>query len=317
MPPKFSVVIPTYNQADFLKVALRSVLDQSFQDFEVIVVNNHSTDQTLAVISECGDDRVQVINFENHGVIGAARNVGIKASQGDYVAFLDSDDTWFKNKLERVSEAINADLGVGLLCHNQQIIRDGKLAKLSKYGPPDRERYSVHDYLMLVGNCISTSATVVARRYLQEVGFFSEEEYLITVEDYDLWVRLSDLCSFHFIQEVLGKQNFQSSSSSANAELHLRSTLSIVEKHQKELEEMKRPYPKGAMSLRNSKAFFGAARQTHRNGSLKNALSYYVRAIRANPFYRLSYLGLWVLLADFLLGQARRKKITDPFLPGI
>ena len=317
MPPKFSVVIPTYNQADFLKVALRSVLDQTFKDFEVIVVNNNSTDHTLNVVAESGDARINLINFENHGIIGAARNVGINASQGDYVAFLDSDDTWYPNKLERVAKVIDADPEVGLLCHNQEIIRDGETAKLSSYGPPERLRYSLHDYLMLVGNCISTSATVVARNYLVQVGFFSEEEALVTVEDYDLWVRLSDLCRFHFIRDVLGTQHFHSSSSSANAELHLRSTLAILEKHHKELEEKQRPYSKGALRLRYAKAFFSAARQYHRRGALRNAFGYYARTIRANPLYRMPYVGMGLLFADVLLGQARRKKITDTFLPGI
>ena len=100
----FSVVIPTYNHAEFLETALKSVLDQTFRDFEVIVVNNYSTDDTLSVIERLGDPRVQVINFRNHGVIGASRNVGIKASQAPYVAFLDSDDTWEVSKLAKIAE---------------------------------------------------------------------------------------------------------------------------------------------------------------------------------------------------------------------
>ena len=75
MAPTFSVVIPTYNQADFLKVALKSVMAQTFQDFEVVTVNNYSTDHTLDVIRGLQDSRMRVIDFRNHGVIGAARNV--------------------------------------------------------------------------------------------------------------------------------------------------------------------------------------------------------------------------------------------------
>ena len=92
-------MIPTYNQADFLEVALRSVLGQTIRDIEVIVVNNHSTDRTLEVIGQLDDDRIRVINYHNGGIIGAARNVGIQAASATYVAFLDSDDAWYSNKL--------------------------------------------------------------------------------------------------------------------------------------------------------------------------------------------------------------------------
>lgn len=316
MDPFFSVIVPTYNQADFLRVALKSILDQTFQNFEVIVVNNFSSDHTLDVVRETEDPRVRAIDFRNHGVIGAGRNVGIRAAKGGYIAFLDSDDTWNDKKLEQVSDVISADPSVGLICHDQEIIRDGKIARQSHYGPPDGFRGSLHDYLIFVGNCVSTSATVVAKRYLDQVGAFSEDEALVTVEDYDLWVRLSEVCPFHFIRGVLGTQTFHSSSSSANAELHLRGGLAILKKHHRELQRNQRPYSKGAMRLRYAKAFFGAARQYHRRGALKKAFAYYIRTIWANPLYQRTYIGLGLLLADLLLGQARRKKITDAIVPG-
>ena len=315
--PKFSVVIPTYNQADFLKIALKSVLDQTFQDFEVIIVNNHSTDHTLEVVRQTQDSRVRSIDFQNNGVIGASRNVGIKASEAPYVAFLDSDDFWYGNKLETIARAIETDPEAGLYCHDQEIIRDEKKAKESHYGPPNGYYGELSNHLMLVGNCVATSATTVAKQSVEEAGYFSEEQDLITVEDYDLWVRMSKVCRFNFIHQVLGKQNFHEASSSANAELHLRSGLAILEKHSAELRERDLPYPNGAIRLRRAKAFFGAARQYHRRGTLKKAFAYYSRAIGADPFYKSTYAGLGLLFADSVMGQTRRKKITDAFLPGI
>ena len=99
MAPLFAVVIPTYNQADYLKEAIDSVLAQSFTDFEIVVVNNHSTDNTREVIDSFNDPRITSIDFSNDGVIGAGRNVGIRAAKSDYVCFLDSDDTWYPEKL--------------------------------------------------------------------------------------------------------------------------------------------------------------------------------------------------------------------------
>ena len=317
MAPKFSVVIPTYNQADYLRVALRSVLEQTCQDYEVIIVNNYSTDHTLEVIAKANDPRVQVINFRNNGIIGAGRNVGIKASQGSYIAFLDSDDTWYPTKLERVAEALSADPQAGLVCHEQDIFRDGTLAKCSRYGPPEHYRESMHNYLVFVGNCISTSATVVAKRYLDQVGYFSEDQRLITVEDFDLWVRLSRVCRFKFIRQVLGRQHYHSSSSSANAELHLRGGLAILENHRQELEQGGKPYPKGALRLRCAKSYFTAARQYQRRGTFGKSLAYYGRTVRTYPFYATTYAGLALLFVDLLVGQTIRKRITDAIAPGI
>lgn len=315
--PKFSVVIPTYNQADFLRIAIRSVLEQTFEDFEVIVVNNHSTDHTLEVVQQARDSRVRSINFSNNGAIGASRNVGIKASVAPYVAFLDSDDLWYEDKLATIAEAIKTDPEAGLFCHDQSIIRDGVITKDSRYGPPDGFHGAISDYLILVGNCVATSATSVAKRFVERVGYFSEEQDLITVEDYDLWVRMSKVCQFKFIHKVLGKQSFHEASSSANAELHLRSGLAILEKHRVELSNRGQPYPHRAIRLRRAKAFFGAARQYHRRSARKKALAYYSRAIGADPFYQRSYAGLGLLFADSVLGQTRRKKLTDIFFPGV
>ena len=99
--PTVDVVIPTYNQAEYLRKALQSLVDQEFHDWNALVVNNMSTDNTRAVVEEFNDPRINVIDFANHGVIAASRNIGIARSNATYLAFLDSDDWWFPNKLHR------------------------------------------------------------------------------------------------------------------------------------------------------------------------------------------------------------------------
>ncbi|MDP2842393.1 MAG: glycosyltransferase family A protein, partial [Acetobacterium sp.] len=91
-PPLVSVVIPTYNHAGFLREALESLVAQTFSDWEALVVNNYSEDDTLDVVEAFNDPRIRVENFRNNGVIGASRNRGIRLSKGKYIAFLDSDD---------------------------------------------------------------------------------------------------------------------------------------------------------------------------------------------------------------------------------
>ncbi|MFM8815465.1 MAG: glycosyltransferase family 2 protein, partial [Actinomycetes bacterium] len=104
--PLVSIVIPTYNHAPMLQRALSTVVKQTYQNWNAIVVNNFSTDNTLEIVAAFNDPRIQVVNFRNNGVIGASRNEGIALSTGTYVAFLDSDDTWVPSKLEKCVEIL-------------------------------------------------------------------------------------------------------------------------------------------------------------------------------------------------------------------
>jgi len=92
--PVVSIVIPTYNHEHFLKKCLQSVVDQTFTNWEAIVVNNFSEDNTIAVVNSFHDPRIHLVNFKNNGIIAASRNKGIKLSRADLIAFLDSDDIW-------------------------------------------------------------------------------------------------------------------------------------------------------------------------------------------------------------------------------
>ena len=113
--PYVSVVIPTYNHAKLLKKALDSVMAQTFEDWEAIVVNNFSADNTIEVVNSFADPRIKILNFSNNGVIAASRNHGLKEATGDFIAFLDSDDIWYPNKLLKCVEQASA--GYQFICH--------------------------------------------------------------------------------------------------------------------------------------------------------------------------------------------------------
>jgi glycosyltransferase involved in cell wall biosynthesis len=314
MPPTFSVVIPTYNHADYLRQSLKSVIDQTLSDFEVIVVNNYSEDDTLEVIKEVGDQRVKVVNFRNQGIIGAARNAGIKVSEGTYVAFLDSDDSWYPDKLERVSEAIKSDPQAGLFCHNQDWFREDESAIQSHFGPPPEYPGDMFEHLMLEFNGPSTSATVVSRKYLDEVGLFNEDPGYITVEDYDLWLKLSQVCSFNFMDEVLGSVQFHPESAADNIELHFRNGLTLIDKHSEELRSPGRACSDNAIRRLYARSFYTAARKYQRKGAYSKPLGYYLRTIKAYPLYTKAYAGLALLAADRLIGHGVRKRLAGSLL---
>ena len=312
--PFFAVVIPTFNQADFLKMALTSVLDQTFEEFEVFVVNNESTDATLDVISDLGDSRVQVIKFQNHGVIGAARNVGIRASTAPYVAFLDSDDSWYRNKLERVAEAFEDDPEIGLVCHDQDLIWDGQAAGRTHYGPTHRFRGSTYEQVLFIGNGPSTSATVVRREYLDQAGCFSEKPEYIAAEDFDLWLTMAKISPFKYLPEVMGSHHFHGTNASDNIDSQLSSIFNILDKHCAELKKSSSSNPRRAIRRLYAHTYFGAGRQEHRRGRFHRTLKYYAKALSTYPLHLKTYGGLALLLVDRVLGFTTRRRISSVLL---
>lgn len=318
MAPKFSVVIPTYNQADFLKIALQSVLVQTCQDFEIIVVNNNSTDHTPEVVRQIQEEdaRVKALDFKDSHVIGAVRNAGIRASRGEYIAFLDSDDTWYPDKLKKVAEVIAAVPGVGLIGHDEEMVREGSATIRSKSGPPAHYRGDMHDYLLFKANFVALPAAVVARRHLNEVGNFSEDPSINTVEDYDLWLKLSKVCRFEFIAEALGVHIYHAAGASTNVEVHLRALLAVLDKHFNEHQSSSWFHMKKSRHRQYSNAYYGAARQYQRRGAVIKPIGHYFRTLKAYPFHLRAYAGLALLALDIMLGQGKRQRIAQAFWPG-
>ena len=100
MKPEVSIIVPTYNAESFIRECISSIVNQSYVDWEVIVVDNFSTDRTIEIIDSLDDQRVRIYRFSNHGIIAASRNLGVSKSTGKFLAFLDADDIWDRKKLE-------------------------------------------------------------------------------------------------------------------------------------------------------------------------------------------------------------------------
>ena len=98
----FSIVLPTYNQSKFLKKCIKSILSQTFQNWELIIINNNSTDDTLRVVKNFNDKRIRTFSINNQGILAKSRNLGIKKSKSEWICFIDTDDKWYPKKLEEV-----------------------------------------------------------------------------------------------------------------------------------------------------------------------------------------------------------------------
>lgn len=199
--PFFSVIIPTYNRADRLKVALDSLVAQTYKLFEVIVCDDGSTDNTRD-IANCYRENLQLkyIWEENWGGPARPRNNGIKEAKGDWICFLDSDDWWYPSKLE---EIVKFTFDVDLIYHDLDIYRGGKKSLRKMKGRLMKE--NITKELLIYGNAIPNSSVSVRKCLIEQNGFFSEERELIAVEDSEYWIRLSLLSNkFLYIPMSLG-----------------------------------------------------------------------------------------------------------------
>ena len=192
--PEISVIIPTFNRVHTLPRAIDSVLSQTVQSKEIIVVDDGSTDDTQAVLVDYPELRIFL--KDNRGV-SAARNVGIEKASGEWLAFLDSDDEWLPEKLETQWAAIcNNDK---LICHTEEIwIRNGERVNQMK----KHQKFGGWIYEKCLPLCvISPSSVMIHTSIFEEVGLFDES--LEVCEDYDLWLRICSKYPILFIDEPL------------------------------------------------------------------------------------------------------------------
>lgn len=231
LKPFFSIVIPTYNRAEKLKYTLASVLAQSFTDFEVLVMDDGSTDNTQAVVDSFQDLRIIYSWAENSGGPATPRNRGINAAKADWICLLDADDLWYPDKLKRVHDVIAKNSGLDLICHNEMmsVLSTGSKSLL-RYGPFEADFYRI---MLTLGNRISTSATIVRRDFLNmhSLRFNQSPDYVI-VEDYDMWLRVAlNKGIFYFIKEPLGEYIIESDNISSNLEKMHHNHLVLLKDH--------------------------------------------------------------------------------------
>lgn len=198
--PEVSVIIPTYNRANFLINAINSVLLQTITQYEVIVIDDGSRDNTQEIISNL-PGCVRYIPIQHSGLPAIARNVGINNAEGTYIAFLDSDDCWCENKLEQQIYYLKEHENVGLVCSNGFILHNSSKSRLFF---PDNTTNSKRDYFDLIkNNFIITSSCLVKKDLLERVGLFSEDILLRGIEDYDLWLNVGLISDIHYMHEPL------------------------------------------------------------------------------------------------------------------
>lgn len=222
-----SVIVPVYNRAHLVQETIQSILDQTYQFFEIILINDGSTDGSLAILNDFErkfPEKIRVIDQVNQGQI-VARNNGIKIAKGSYIAFLDSDDLWLREKLERQIPLFEP--GVGLVYSGTEIIDEG--GQTTRIEPADENMSGDIYPQLLVKNRMTGGTVVVTAEVLDRVGVFSTE--FKAAENWDLWLRICKISQARVVAEPLVKYRIHSDNMSGDTQLMINAKLKIIEKH--------------------------------------------------------------------------------------
>jgi glycosyltransferase involved in cell wall biosynthesis len=225
--PTVSVIIPTHNRANLLERAIRSVLVQTFEDFELLIVDDASTDNTHEIVESIGDTRIRYIRLKKNSGAPIARNTGIKKSRGKFIAFLDDDDEWLPIRLEaqlKKFEKLDDSFGVvygGFYYVSQE---SGKI--LGKNIP--KFRGDVHQYL-LKENFIGSPTLLIKRKCFKKAGLFDPK--LTSSQDWDMWLRIAKHYKFDYVADIVAKYYVHGRQISFNMNKYIPGRERFVRKH--------------------------------------------------------------------------------------
>lgn len=198
--PLVSIIIPAYNAELYIEKALNSILNQNYQHFEIIVINDGSTDSTESVINQFSDTRIRIISQPNGGM-SSARNAGLRSVTGKFISFLDSDDYWLPEKLEKQVTLLqdNPDLG---FCSTQTRVETPDGEFVNDWLCPIINISTVHTIMSEPASIAGSASSVLARKEVQQkAGFFDES--LTGLEDTDMWIRFAAISNYCCIPETL------------------------------------------------------------------------------------------------------------------
>ena len=297
--PLVSVVIPTYNNARFVVEAVESVLAQTYDRYEVIAVDDGSTDDTLERLSRFGPP-VRTLSQENQGP-PFARNTGIRAGTGELVAFLDSDDLWLPDKLERSVAALTADPEAGVVYTN---FRMHELETGLRYQVPTY-RMSGRMAQNLFRECrgVSTSTIVCRRECFDKVGLFDEE--LFRAQDWDLFIRLAEAFPFRFVPEVLTERRLHAASLSIrHRDLYREYNLRVIEKAAARRPDLYGPLKPDALA----RAYCRFGLDAYARLDMPAARRDFLRSIRSRVNVQAADYYVRTFLPKWLIRRHRQKK---------
>lgn len=291
-----SVIIPAYNCEKTIQSTIKSVLEQSHTNLELIVVDDGSKDSTLERINELQDTRIKVLSQPNQGV-AASRNNGVKAAMGDYIAFLDSDDLWTSDKLASQLEALQSTSDAGLAYSWVDWIDQSDV--FQRHGSHVLANGDVFERLLLRNFIDNGSNILVKRIVLEDIGEFDSS--LIPSEDWDISLRIAQKYSFICVPKVQVLYRIAGNSLSTNVEKLHRAALAILDKNFSRFPEIKSRI--GRQVYGDKYRYFAfkvlEARPTLKNKTL--AISFFVKSLRLEPSWWWSRINIFSVVVIKIL----------------
>ena len=288
--PVVSVILPTYNRSGYyLERAIQSVINQSYDNWELIIIDNNSSDGTLEYLKSIEYANIKILSISNNGNIAKSRNLGIKNARGKLIAFLDSDDFWERDKLLLSLSFLEKNQEYTGVCHNEYWLKDGN-KEIRCYGPEHNYQF---DRMLTRGNCISLSAILVSKASLVDADYFSEDPDIITAEDYDLWLKISKLGrKIGFIDDILGSFQLHSISESSNINRNTRAVLKVLDRHISEKDV--KLYNKA-----QANCWLVAGKSFYKENQITYAVASYFKSLKFNKYNLKTYLYLVLLLIPY------------------
>ena len=270
--PEVSVIIPLYNEEKYVDDAINSVLNQTYQDFEIIVVDDESTDNSRLVIKNFNDPRIKYFYKKNSGP-NLSRNYGIERAQGELIAFLDADDIWTPHKLEIQVKKIKEDPNIGLVFGWVYYID-------SNSNLTGQTRYDIDkDYYIniLLGNYVDNGSTPLIRKTcFDKVGFFKNMQ---PAGDWDMWIRIAKEYDFANVKDYIAMYRIHSQGISKKYKKMEKHLFQILDREFNTNDPKLLSIKQKAYSYRY-KYLSGVCRNLLQN---KDALSYIIKAIKTYP----------------------------------
>ncbi len=284
--PSVTVILPTHNRAELLPRAIASVLSQNYKDLELIVVDDASTDNTEAVVRQVEDDRIRYLRLANNRGATAARNAGISAARGEFIAFQDSDDEWLPGKLEKqMSVFRKGGPSVDIVYCGFQRVSEQSVVDVP--GPHIVTTKGDLSRIILFENFVTTQSLILRRRCLENVGMFLEN--LPRFQDWELVIRLAQQFRFHFVNEPLVRVFDTPGNITSDLEAGARALRMILDRHHAIISRDRRAHANFLRSLGLYKCL---------SGSCTEARSHFLASLRLEP----NNLKTWGYAVLSLLG---------------
>lgn len=280
--PFISVIMPVYNRGQTVRSAIESVLRQSYQNFELVIIDDASTDSTSVIVNSIQDERIKYVRLKSRAGASAARNVGIRIAQANWIAFQDSDDIWEPQKLEKQVRCLNEYQGEYLPIIYTSFYRYRNNRREYIPGKDKRNKNGFIHSELLLENFISTQTVLLAKESLLNVGGFSED--MPRFQDWELWIRLSREHPFIWIDEPLVHVYYTDSSISSSQVKLIQAYEKIIEKH---LEDFQRA---GTRYLAN--LYFSYGHNLCLDGEMSRGRNQLWKSLKQNPWSLRCYIAI-------------------------